>query len=196
MSLHTPRLPELEKKMDSAKQAMSELKKPVRSSSGWRMPSQNAKTMILGTAIVGTGFWLFFSSMHRRQRIKEHQDITNPGKIPTWQHRMKQAGSPGEEDGGDKGSPRMHANLATPLPPPARGGNARHSTLADFSGTDEERRMQPTPQRGRGDGSHKVYTKAPSYLDHYEKTAEHHKRMKKGKTTRLAEDEEFEEMTG
>ena len=109
---------------------------------------------------------------------------------------MKQAGPSGEEDGIDKGSPRMHANLATRLPPPVRGGNARHSTFADFSGTDEERRMQPTPQRGRGDGSHRVYTKAPSYLDHYEKTPEHHKRMKKGRTTRLAEDEEFEEMTG
>lgn len=109
---------------------------------------------------------------------------------------MKQAGSSGNEDGSDNGSRRMHANLATPLPAPVRDHNPRHSTFENYAGSQEERFMVPPPQRSRGDGSHRAYTKAPSYLDHYEKTAEHHKRMKLGKKTRLAQDEEFEEMTG
>lgn len=39
--------------------------------------------MILGTAIVGTGFALFFANLHRRQAAKEERDIANPGSIPT-----------------------------------------------------------------------------------------------------------------
>ncbi|KZP06888.1 hypothetical protein FIBSPDRAFT_939100 [Athelia psychrophila] len=190
------RLPELEKKMDSAKAAVSELGRPVKSSSGWRMPSQNAKTMVLGTTLVGAGFILFFANLHRRQAIKERKDIANPGTIPTWQFRLKQAGSPGNEDGSGNGSRRIHTSLGTPLPAPVREHNARHITFANYDGPENERYMVPSPQRSRGDGSHRAYTKTPSYLDNYEKTTEHHKRMKLGKKTRLAQDEEFEESTG
>lgn len=226
------RLPELEKKMDSAKAAVSELGRPVKSSSGWRMPSQNAKvstsiaiimicdakplrkTMVLGTTLVGAGFILFFANLHRRQAIKERKDIANPGTIPTCklpflnrhahpaniisagQFRLKQAGSPGNEDGSGNGSRRIHTSLGTPLPAPVREHNARHITFANYDGPENERYMVPSPQRSRGDGSHRAYTKTPSYLDNYEKTTEHHKRMKLGKKTRLAQDEEFEESTG
>jgi hypothetical protein len=39
--------------------------------------------MMLGTALVGSGFYLFFSNLHRRQAKKEERDISSPGTIPT-----------------------------------------------------------------------------------------------------------------
>lgn len=39
--------------------------------------------MLLGTAIVGAGFYLFFRNLHRRQAKKEEKDIASPGHIPT-----------------------------------------------------------------------------------------------------------------
>jgi hypothetical protein len=39
--------------------------------------------MMLGTALVGSGFFLFFSNLHRRQAKKEEKDIIAPGTIPT-----------------------------------------------------------------------------------------------------------------
>lgn len=50
--------------------------------------------------------------------------------------------------------------------------------------------MQPTPQRSRGDGSDRVYTKAPTFSNSYEKQEKHHKRIAEGGRTRLEEDEE------
>jgi hypothetical protein len=39
--------------------------------------------MILGTALVGSSFALFFANMHRRQAKKEEKDIIAPGALPT-----------------------------------------------------------------------------------------------------------------
>jgi hypothetical protein len=39
--------------------------------------------MVLGMALVGSGFFLFFSNLHRRQAKKEERDIISPGIIPT-----------------------------------------------------------------------------------------------------------------
>lgn len=57
-------------------------------------------------------------------------------------------------------------------PPASRVNNApRNDHLTRDQVTDTTRfYMVPSPQRGRGDGSGKVYTKSPSYADNYEKT--------------------------
>jgi hypothetical protein len=82
----------------------------------------------------------------------------------------------------------------SPLAPPVREHNGRHSTIANYLASpefsEEGRRMQPTPQRSRGDGSDRVYTKAPAFSNSYEKQEKHHKRIAEGGRTRLVEDEE------
>jgi hypothetical protein len=82
----------------------------------------------------------------------------------------------------------------TPLSIPVRDRDHHHFTIMNYLASpdfsEEGRRMQPTPQRSRGDGSGRAYTKAPSYSNSYEKDEKHHKRMVGGKRTRLAEDEE------
>jgi hypothetical protein len=169
--------------------------------------------MILGMALVGSGFVLFFANLHRRQAKKEERDIHAPGTIPTCllalllrptqfiysvlllpgQHRIKQANSP-VDDSDRPLTVRHHASRETPLTAPVREHNNRHSTIANYLASadfsEEGRRMQPTPQRSRGDGSGRVYTKSPSFSNSYEKNEKHHKRIAEGGRTRLAEDEE------
>jgi len=158
-----------------------------------RMPNKGAQTMILGMALVGSGFALFFANLHRRQAKKEERDIDAPGTIPTWQHRIKQANSP-VDDADPSLTIRHHENRGTPLPSPVREHNARHSTIPNYiasaDSSENGRRMQPTPQRSRGDGSSRVYTKSPSFSNSYEKNEKHHKRIAAGGRTRLEQDEE------
>ncbi|KZP06892.1 hypothetical protein FIBSPDRAFT_939784 [Athelia psychrophila] len=54
---------------------------------GWRLrlPSQNAKTIIAGTAIISTGFYLFWNHLNKRQHKKEEK-----GLLPTWEDRVRQ----------------------------------------------------------------------------------------------------------
>jgi len=60
------------------------------------------------------------------------------------------------------------------LPPPTKEHNAKHITIDDFkaSGVREpyERYQAPQPQRPKGDGSGRIYTKSPDYAKNYEKT--------------------------
>lgn len=39
--------------------------------------------MVMGTALISSGFVLFFANLHRRQTKKEEKDIDTPGSIPT-----------------------------------------------------------------------------------------------------------------
>jgi len=164
-------------------------------SSGWPLPPKAGRTILLGIAMVSTGFALFFANLQRRQAKKERKDIVSPGSLPTWQYRMKQAGQP-EDDSDHPLTLRQsrHAQRDPPLASLVRDHHNGHSTISDYLASanfsEEGRRMQPTPQRSRGDGSGRVYTKSPSWNDSYEKTEKHHKRMKVNEKTRLAEDED------
>lgn len=111
------------------------------------------------------------------------------------QHRIKQANS-SVDDSDDPHTIRrwFDTSREPPAMPPTREHNNRHSTIANYRASadfsEEGMRMQPTPQRSRGDGSGRVYTKTPSFSNSYEKQLKHHKRMAGGGKTRLAEDEE------
>ena len=60
------------------------------------------------------------------------------------------------------------------IPPPTKVHNAKHITIDDFyaSGAHDthERYQAPPPQRPKGDGSGRIYTKSPDYTKNYEKT--------------------------
>jgi len=70
--------------------------------------------------------------------------------------------------------------LSTPLrssraiPPPTKEHNAKHITIEDFKASGDhdifDRYQAPQPQRSKGDGSGRVYTKSPDYVKNYEKT--------------------------
>lgn len=115
--------------------------------------------------------------------------------LTTGQHRVRESKqSVSNTDDTTSYEPRQYILRDTPLPATVRERNKSHFTISDHlaseNNSDENRRMQPTPQRSRGDGSSRAYTKAPSYNDSYEKHGKHHKRMQSGLKTRLAEDED------
>jgi len=60
------------------------------------------------------------------------------------------------------------------IPPPTKEHNAKHITIDDFNASGVrntyERYQAPQPQRPKGDGSGRVYTKSPDYVKNYEKT--------------------------
>lgn len=69
-------------------------------------------------------------------------------------------------------------HLDTDIPPafPGKDHRSGHSTMKDYKQSEgyaesgeAVRFMAPTPQRA-GEGSGKVYTKAPNYVDNYGKT--------------------------
>jgi len=128
--------------------------------------------MVIGMLMVGSGFGLFFASLQRRQTKKEQKDTIAPGHVPTWQYRMKQAGQTVHDS--DRPHTLHHNN---------GGSHDQSDSTATATTSKEGQIMQPAPQRSRVDGSGNSYTKAPSYLDSYEKTEENHRRMKiDGKT--------------
>lgn len=60
---------------------------------------------------------------------------------------------------------------------PGKDHHSGHSTIANYKDTPEyaeygpaARNMVPPPQRGRSDGSGRVYTKSPDYAQNYGKT--------------------------
>ena len=65
------------------------------------------------------------------------------------------------------------------IPPafPGKDHHSGHSTIANYKDTPEyaeygpaARNMVPQPQRGKSDGSGRVYTKSPDYVQNYGKT--------------------------
>ena len=147
--------------------------------------------MILGMALVSSGFILFFANLQRRQAKKEEKDINAPGTIPTCafttcllrhsphlrlsvhllsgQYRIKQANSPDDNSNNSLVTrQRHHAGRETPLTAPIREHHHRHFTTTNYlplaDSSDEGRRMQLTPQRPRGDESGGVDTKKTGHI--------------------------------
>jgi hypothetical protein len=70
--------------------------------------------------------------------------------------------------------PKSSKLRANPMTPPVKEHNAKHITISDYKMSPHHAQVDryevPTPQRARGDGSGKVYTKSPDYARNYEKT--------------------------
>ncbi|KAH7925104.1 hypothetical protein BV22DRAFT_1129295 [Leucogyrophana mollusca] len=146
-------------------------------------PPRGGRTLVLGTLVVASGIALFFANLHRRQRKKEELDQITGGAIPTWQRRVHQSNHPAFYSTlpltlrASDVEPRFE-----PLASPIREQNNGHSTIKDYlarpDSTTEGRFQVPPPQRSRGDGSGRAYTKSPDYCMSYEKTPKHWRQKK------------------
>ncbi|KAH7912189.1 hypothetical protein BJ138DRAFT_1112568 [Hygrophoropsis aurantiaca] len=156
-------------------------------------PPNGGRTLVLGTLFVASGIALFFANLHRMHRNKEILDQTAGGAIPTWQRRVHQSNHPAFYAAMPLTTLRASEVEPRPIPlaSPSREQNNGHSTIHDYlarpNSTREGRYQVPPPQRARGDGSGRAYTKSPDYCMSYEKTPKYW-RQKKGGATMMDSD--------
>ncbi|KXN89347.1 hypothetical protein AN958_05845 [Leucoagaricus sp. SymC.cos] len=130
------------------------------------------QTFLAGGAIVLAGLSGFYVNMLRNKH-KQERDGTNPIYEQVISHAHTKPIL--MEDVNAFPGSSAHA-----LRPPTKEHNARHISIDEYKAShdrgDVGRYQVPPPQRSRGDGSGRVYTKSPDYARNYEKT--NHKLVK------------------
>jgi len=137
-------------------------------------PSGFGRTFLIGGTIVAAGLTGFYMNMLRNKRIQEEEG-NNPHFEQVIAHASKKP-APGET------LPVLH-HLDSDIPPafPGKNHHSGHSTIKDYKQSpgyaesgEAIRFMAPPAQRVGTDGTGRVYTKAPSYVDNYGKTRRLH----------------------
>ncbi|KAJ3567285.1 hypothetical protein NP233_g6463 [Leucocoprinus birnbaumii] len=147
-------------------------------------PPQNiGKTIVVGSAIVAAGLSGFYINMLRNKHKQERE-----GTNPTYEQVIAHVNTKPLKVEDVNSLPSLHHSLRSlPMLAPTKEHNAKHITIDDWkaSGDHEavERYQVPPPQRSRGDGSGRVYTKSPDYARNYEKT---NNRIEKDQTGRMS----------
>lgn len=98
--------------------------------------------------------------MSAKQAYKASREPGEQGSLPAWEHRILQAGDPARGSGTGIGASTVEPRASPPAAPnrdPNR--SPQHRTLAsgDALYSENGAKMQPAPQRDRGDGL--AYTK-------------------------------------
>ncbi|KAH9073022.1 hypothetical protein EDB83DRAFT_153742 [Lactarius deliciosus] len=132
-----------------------------------RLPSRPGRILLGGAAIIGgtfAGAWYYMSA---KQAYKASREPGEQGSLPSWEYRISQAVDPvrGSGSGTDTnaGAGTVEPRTSPPTAPnrdPNR--SPQHRTLAsgDALYSENGAKMQPVPQRDRGDGL--AYTKKSS----------------------------------
>ncbi|MCL6358418.1 hypothetical protein EXT68_23820 [Pectobacterium parmentieri] len=137
------------------------------------VPTGFGKSFLIGGSIVAAGFiGTWYSLIQHKKREQA------AGKNPYHEQIVARLSEPPTRGGTgvdlDNLKP-MNVRFGE-IPPqiPTKEHNSRHATIEEFAKSPdsdpEMRRMEPTPQKGRRDGSGKVYTKSPDFVDNYGKT--------------------------
>lgn len=144
------------------------------------------RTFLIGggiTAAILSGAWMSMLWAKKRQQIA--------GRNPYYEHILQNSAS--SPSNFDNLKPLSHKSSHYSMQPPAHVNHDHtkpHFTIeqaieqAKLTGADinEIRRMVPSPQRGRNDGSGRAYPKSPDYVDNYGKTV-HARSLHNGGTT-------------
>ncbi|KIJ61862.1 hypothetical protein HYDPIDRAFT_158815 [Hydnomerulius pinastri MD-312] len=156
-----------------------------------RIPKGRPAILFGGVAVVATGFASWWFGLLRHHARKEELDPVTGGSLPTWEYRIQQAQNPVEN--ADKPATLRQNNSSPPPDPPAPGKQGAHPGPTTNKGNSPEHAdravpgapqtksgksddpnvgprpgPEPTPQRtAEEDG--RVYTKAPRYVDSYDK---------------------------
>ncbi|KAH9048414.1 hypothetical protein EDB84DRAFT_229572 [Lactarius hengduanensis] len=130
-----------------------------------RLPSRPGRILLGGAAIIGgtfAGAWYYMSA---KQAYKASREPGEQGSLPSWEYRISQAVDPVRGSGSrtDAGAGTVEPRTSPPAAPnrdPNR--SPQHRTLASGASGDalyseNGAKMQPVPQRDRGDGL--AYTK-------------------------------------
>ncbi|KAH9006542.1 hypothetical protein EDB86DRAFT_2824750 [Lactarius hatsudake] len=129
-----------------------------------RLPSRPGRTLLGGVAIIGgtfAGAWYYMSA---KQAYKASREPGEQGSLPSWEYRISQAVDPvrgsGSRTDTNAGASTVEPRASPPAAPnrdPNR--SPQHRTLAsgDALYSENGAKMQPVPQRDRGDGL--AYTK-------------------------------------
>ncbi|KAF9450313.1 hypothetical protein P691DRAFT_665621 [Macrolepiota fuliginosa MF-IS2] len=133
-------------------------------------PPNIGKTFFLGGVLVLGGLTTLYVSMLRSKRKQVHAR-TNP----SYEQVLTHAGLKPIALCDVNRLPSMAFEARSPIPAPVKEHNARHITIEDYKASHDDdggygRFQVPPPQRARGDGSGRVYTKSPDYVRNYEKT--------------------------
>ncbi|KAL0960173.1 hypothetical protein HGRIS_011807 [Hohenbuehelia grisea] len=138
---------------------------------------KSGRTTIIGMTVVILGLGAFYRRLHNKEQRRMHD-----GSNAFHEQRLAHAGS--IEKALFSRPASFVENRALPLGPISRENNSKHSTIKDYLASpgysEEGRRMQPTPQRAKKDGSGRAYTKSPDYVDSYEKTPKYYRKARGG----------------
>ncbi|KAH8996361.1 hypothetical protein EDB92DRAFT_1598121 [Lactarius akahatsu] len=127
-----------------------------------RLPSRPGRILLGGAAVIGgtfAGAWYYMSA---KQAYKASREPGEQGSLPSWEYRLSQAVDPvrGSGSGTNTGAGTVEPRTSPPAAPNRDPNRSRqHRTLAsgDALYSENGAKMQPVPQRDRGDGL--AYTK-------------------------------------